>query len=316
MTENIHIESAPLAGYTDRAFRKVLMECGAKTVYTEMVSVAALCHKNEKTIKMLDLDKEPGVTNVVQIFGNKPENFAKAISAGYLNEFDEININMGCPAKKIVSNGEGAAIMLNMELAHDIIKACLDNTDKPVTVKMRLGYHPIDRDINEGRPDAVLQLAKICQDLGVKKIIVHGRVAAQGFSGKADWYAIKQVVDSVNIPVLANGDVSDINSAKECLDITGAYGLMIGRATIGAPWSISLAEKPTEEEIARILKRHLELAKEHGVRVNTLRKQLVEYFDHFKCGKEIKELIVKIESYDEVLELLEKALGNSEKPSY
>lgn len=309
MTENIHIESAPLAGYTDRAFRKILMECGAKTVYTEMVSVAALCHKNEKTIKMLELDKEPGITNVVQIFGNKPENFAKAVAAGYLNEFDEININMGCPAKKIVSNGEGAALMLNMDLARDIIKACLDNTDKPITVKMRLGYNPIDRDINQGRPEAVLELAKICQELGVKKIIVHGRVAAQGFSGKADWYAIKQVVDSVNIPVIANGDVSDEDTAKECLEITGADGLMIGRATIGAPWSISLSEKPSEDEIVKILKRHLELAKEHGVRVPTLRKQLVEYFDHFKGGKEIKDMVVKIESYDEVLELIEKTLN-------
>lgn len=303
--EDIHIEAAPLAGYTDRAFRRVLAECGAKIIYTEMISATALVYGNEKTFDMIKIDKQEGVTNVVQLFGNKPEHFAKAIQSGVLDEFDEININMGCPAKKIVQGGEGSALMLDMSLAKRIIEVCVGNTNIPITVKMRLGYHPVDRDVMEGDQAPVMELAKICEEVGAKKIIVHGRVQAQGFNGVADWHAIARVVKLVSIPVIANGDITNMEKAKECLSITGAAGVMIGRAIIGAPWNITLSETPPEDEVKRIIKLHLVEAQKHNVYMPELRKQLLQYFNHIRNSKELKLRVVKVETYEELFALLD-----------
>jgi len=308
--KNIHIEAAPLAGYTDRTFRKVLIECGAKTVYTEMISTTALCYNSGRTQKMLELDKAPGVTNVVQIFGNNPEHFERSIKEGHFEQYDEININMGCPAKKVVSNGDGAALMLDPNLAGKVIENCVKSTSKPVTVKMRLGYHPIDRDINDGKPSEVLELAKMSEDLGAAKVIVHGRVAAQGYTGSADYYAIKEVVDALSIPVIANGDITSRAKANECLEITGAQGIMLGRANIGSPWNITLPDQqPSLEQVVAILKRHLELAKINEVHFPALRKQLVEYFNHLPNGKNLKTEVVKLADYGQVYDLIEQSLA-------
>jgi len=304
IAKSLHIESAPLAGYTDRAMRRVLIECGAKVVYTEMISVAALSFNSEKTLNMLSLDKVKGVKNVVQLFGNKPELFAAAVTHPALSDFDEININMGCPAKKIVSSGEGAALMLDMPLAEEIIKSCIENTKKTVTVKMRLGYEDIDRDVNEGEPVEVLELARICERLGVKKIIVHGRVATQQFRGTADWHAIARVVEAVDIPVIANGDIKDLETARECLAITKAAGLMIGRAIIGAPWKIALLPTPGQEEVKRIIRMHLDEARIDGIGIPHLRKHLLQYFDHLDGGKELKPEISKATDYDQIFSML------------
>ena len=221
------IECAPLAGYTDRAFRRVLIDLGAKVVWTEMVSVAAIYYGQkrsmEKTLKLLEFDRVNGVKTVVQLFGKDPKHFEFAIN--YLKEnryfengFDEVNINMGCPAGKIMRNGEGAALMTKPDLAREIVEMCVRTSPVPVSVKMRL--------------DNVMEIAKICQAAGANRIIVHGRTAKQGYTGTADWNAIAEVIRAVKIPVIANGDIRNMADARRCLEITGAAGVMIGRVLL------------------------------------------------------------------------------------
>jgi len=222
----INIEAAPMAGYTDQAFRRTLVKCGCKVVWTEMVSVAALYYKKckcERTLELLKFDRKPGVKNVVQIFGKIPEHFKYTIECGVLDGFDEININMGCPANKIIKNGEGAALMSKPELAREIVETCVAAAKVPISVKMRL--------------DNVMEIAKICEDAGASRIIVHGRFAAQGYGGVADWGTIAEVVRAVNIPVIANGDVRSVEDARRCIEVTGAAGVMMGRALFGSPWA-------------------------------------------------------------------------------
>jgi tRNA-dihydrouridine synthase B len=210
------VECAPIAGYTDFEFRKVLRGLGAKVLYTEMVSVAALFYKNKKTLKLLEHDNG---FNVVQLFGNNPEHFKYAVECGVLDGFNEININMGCPAKKILKNSEGAALLKKPDLARAIIETCVKYARVPVTVKVRLSTD-------------IINFAKMCESVGASKIIVHGRYAQDGYRGTADWSAIGEIVKAVKIPVIANGDIKSINDAKKCLEVTGAAGVMVGRALL------------------------------------------------------------------------------------
>ncbi|MDR0461922.1 MAG: tRNA-dihydrouridine synthase family protein [Christensenellaceae bacterium] len=241
------VECAPIAGYTTFEFRKVLRSLGAKVLWTEMVSAAAIFYKNKKTLKLLEHETVDGIKNVVQLFGHVPEHFKFAIESGVLDGFDEININMGCPANKIIKNNEGVALMNKPDLAREIIETAtasissLKNRNrlshdsapagdfrfsmKPVTVsvKMRLGVK---------EPFDCAAFAKMCESAGASRLIVHGRYAEQGYSGKADWNAIAEIVRAVKIPVIANGDIKTLDDAKKCLEITGATGVMVGRALL------------------------------------------------------------------------------------
>jgi tRNA-dihydrouridine synthase B len=219
----MHIECAPMAGYTDINFRRVLVECGARVVWTEMVSAAAIFYGNKKTLGMLEHDKAAGVKNVLQLFGKDPKHFEFAISSGAPAGFDEININMGCPANKIIKNSEGAALMKKPDLAREIIQACVRVSPVPVSVKMRLG----DRQGYD-----YVAFARMCEDAGAARLIVHGRRGDQGFRGAADWNAIGEIVRAVKIPVIANGDIRTADDARRCLDVTGAAGVMVGRALL------------------------------------------------------------------------------------
>ena len=225
------IETAPMAAYTSVEFRRVLVALGARVVWTEMASVAALFFGNEKSVaktkKILEFDKVKGVKNVAQIFGHVPEHFAFAIEKGYLDGFDEININMGCPAQKVVKNGEGVGLMTKPDLAREIIETCVRASNArhkiPVSAKIRLGK-------NFGFD--YVSYAKMCESAGVSRLIVHGRYGEQFYTGKANWNAIAEIVKAVKIPVIANGDVKNYDDAKRCLEITGAAGVMVGRALL------------------------------------------------------------------------------------
>ncbi|MCL2846192.1 MAG: tRNA-dihydrouridine synthase family protein [Firmicutes bacterium] len=291
----MEIHAAPLAGYTDHAFRRVLARCGARILYTEMVSATAMFYGSDKTINLLGHDR--GVYNVVQLFGSRPEHFEFAIKSGHLDAFDEININMGCPAPKIIKNGEGSALMKNPELARRIIETCVRATTKPISVKMRLGFtEPIA---------TVTEFAKMCEEAGAHRIIVHGRYTSQGYSGIANWNKIAEVVRSVKIPVIANGDVVDLESAKKCLDATGAAGLMIGRALMGAPWKIDPTFTPTPEFIRDIIKFHIETAIELNAYFPEMKKHLLFYCNHLSNSRDKKLLIAKAENFDEARKIME-----------
>jgi len=212
-----------MAGYTTPEFRKALRENGARVLWTEMVSVAAMFYRNPKTLKLLGCEKIDGIKNVVQLFGHVPEQFEFAIKSGHLDAFDEININMGCPANKVVRNKEGVALMANAELAGEIIRTCIRASKVPVSVKIRLGW--------KAGFDYV-GFAKMCESAGASRLIVHGRYGEQGYSGTANWEAIAEIVRAVKTPVIANGDVRDLISAKKCLEVTGASGVMVGRVLL------------------------------------------------------------------------------------
>jgi len=279
-----------MAGYTDLAFRKVLRKCGAEVTWTEMISVTALFHKSKKTEKMLEHD---GPT-VVQLFGKNPAHYEAVIKSGILDKFTEININMGCPARKITSNGDGVALMKNPELAREIIETCVRVSKLPVSVKMRLGFAP-----EKPNPDVLpyaVQFALMCQAAGAGRVIVHGRFGTQGYSGKADWNAISEVVRALRIPVIANGDIQDATHAAECIKQTGAAGVMIGRALIGSPWA-GVTPAPNIKARKQIIKYHLK----HADNIIEMRKHLLAYCK----DKELKKQLAVVTSKDEASRILQ-----------
>ena len=223
---NNNLLLAPMAGVTDLSFRKICKECGAGLVEAEMVSAKAIFYGDEKTISMLNTDGEKRPISM-QIFGNEPDVMAHATK--FLNDkADIIDINMGCPAPKVVKNGDGSKLLLDLDLVSEIVKSVVAVSKVPVTVKIRKGWD--DDHI------VAVEAAKRIEEAGASAITVHGRTRSQFYSGVADWNIIRQVKENVSIPVIGNGDVVDGKSAEELFNKTGVDGIMIGRATLGNPW--------------------------------------------------------------------------------
>ena len=228
---NIKVENpvflAPMAGVTDWAFRTVCARLGAGVTVTEMVSSRALVYQDQKSRKLLK--KNEGSICGAQIFGNDPAIMAEAARLSMeISGCDFIDINMGCPMPKIANSGDGCGLMRTPELAGKIVEAVVKAVDVPVTVKCRLGW-------DKGNLN-VLDFTKRMEDSGAAMVTVHGRTRAMLYSGTADWDYIRKVKDQLSIPVIANGDIVDAQSALRCLKWTGADGIMIGRATFGDPW--------------------------------------------------------------------------------
>lgn len=306
---------APMAGVTDLAFRLICKEKGCDLLYTEMINAKALCYDDDKTKKMLNIrDEEHPIS--VQIFGSDPDYMGRATEI--LNEYPNeiLDINMGCPAPKVVKNGDGSALMKNPKLAGEVLKAVVNNSTKPVTLKIRKGWD--DNSIN------ALEIAKIAEDAGISAIAVHGRTREQYYSGVADWDIIKQVKETVKIPVIGNGDVFDIKAAIKMLDKTGCDAIMIGRGSQGNPWifnqinsyldsGIIIPEPSVEEKISTAIK-HLNLALEEDgeyVAVREMRKHIAWYLKGLKKSARLRDEINKIESYEEVVAKLKRYLQDS-----
>lgn len=302
--KNVELKSnlilAPMAGLSDVTFRNMCLKFGAGLVCTEMVSAKALSYKNKKTEDLLiTLDDE--VPKAVQIFGHEPEVMAEAVKNPLLAKFDIIDINMGCPAPKIVKNGDGSALLKNFDLAEQIISACVNATDKPITVKFRIGF---DEDENIS-----VDFAKICERAGAAAITVHGRTTKQGYSGIVDYEAIKQVKQAVNIPVFANGNCETREDYENILKITGADGIMIGRASLGSPEifeEILTGKRPNVNKFEQIKYHYETLMKffpEKAV-VLSMRTHLANYLKkEYKNTKLLIELL-KMNSYSEIIEKL------------
>jgi tRNA-dihydrouridine synthase B len=219
-----------MAGITDAPFRETVRDFGAIPAIVEMVASEACIRKNPKTLHMLDFYKGES-PKIVQLVGCVPERMAEAAKISADRGADILNVNMGCPAKKIVHKEAGAALMRDSRLAEQILQAVVCATSLPVTVKMRLGWDAQQKNAPE--------IARIAEQAGVSLIIVHGRTRAQFYEGIADWVAVRSVKESVHIPVLVNGDINDTNTAITALNVSKADGLMIGRAALGAPWMLS-----------------------------------------------------------------------------
>ena len=218
---------APMAGITDYPFRKLVASKGKANLYSEMVAINAISRKNPKTYRIADVRKEPYPV-IVQLVGNDPELFSEAAKLVADLGAYSLDINMGCPVKKIVGNESGSALMKDLPRAAKIIEATVKATPLKVSVKFRKGWD--NNSVN------AIELAKICEENGASYITVHGRTRAQGYSGTADWDIIRQVKESVKIPVIGNGDVISVNTAADMLKQTNTDGVMIGRGSLGNPW--------------------------------------------------------------------------------
>ena len=296
---------APMAGITDLSFRKICKKYGDPgLVYTEMASSRAIFHNDEKTKKLLNVNEEERPI-AVQIFGSDAQimSFAtKEVS----QIADIIDINMGCPAPKVVKNGDGSKLLLNPDIIGEIVQAVVKTTKKPITVKIRKGW-------DKNNVNAV-QVAKIIEQAGASAITIHGRTREEYYSGKVDLDIIKKVKEAVNIPVIGNGDIRSIEDAKKMFDYCNVDGIMIGRATIGNPWIINQIVNEEKKEISneeklKVLKEHIELAVEEKgeyIAVREMRKHICWYIKNLKESSKIREKINRIESVQELEACLEE----------
>lgn len=292
---------APMAGVTNTPFRKMIWEHGCGVLYSEMISSSALVHGNEKTFRMLKscVTKEP---TIVQIYGVDPEIMAKAAQICQEYGVSMLDINMGCPVKKIFKKGSGAALTLNHTKCRDLIRQVRNQTTIPLSVKIRSGD-------NDKNIDAI-EIAKIAEEEGVDMIAIHPRTRMQMFRGESDWSVIRDIKQTVRIPVIGNGDVSNVNDANKMLQETGCDLIMIGRACIGKPWlfseilnNISIG---MQEKYAQIIRHMDEVLKYFGEEVGMLifRKHLLWYVEGFHGAISLRRRLSKVKDRKEIIEIL------------
>lgn len=292
-----NIVLAPMAGYTDVGFRKLCAEFGAGITYTEMISAKALLFDSEKTKSLLLTNDN--ATKGVQLFGNDPIVMQKASQHQLLQKFDIIDINMGCPAPKIIKNHEGSYLLTNKFLAGDIVKAIKDVTNKPVTVKMRLGF---------GKDNVAVDFAKHLEKCGADLITVHARTQSQMYMKGVDYDSIKNIKQELTIPVFANGDIVSKDILNYVLDYTKADGAMIGRASLGNPQIFSeLSGQNINVNKFDLINKHIETLKNYfdDKFINLhMRKHIAFYLKNTGVSPEIKQQLMVEADLQKVLETL------------
>ena len=311
---NVRIENpfvlAPMAGVTDMPFRTLCKEQGAGLICMEMISAKAISFHNKNTIALMKIDPcEHPVS--MQLFGSEPELMAEVAKSIEDKDFDILDINMGCPVPKVVNNGEGSALLKNPELIVQIIKSVSSAIQKPVTVKVRIGF--------ENAPVDIVEIARRAEDAGAAAIAVHGRTRQQYYSGTADWDIIRQVKEAVSIPVIGNGDVDSPLKAEVLLKHTGCDGVMIGRAVRGNPWIFremnhyfqtgELLPRPSSEEIREMILRHARAQialKGEFTGIREMRKHVAWYTAGMRHSAGLRRASNTIESYEALQELLMK----------
>ncbi len=296
---------APMAGVTDSAFRQICKEYGADVLYSEMASATALVYAPKKTLEIVEFAKKER-PYVVQLFGSKPEHFA--IATKIITEKvkpDGIDINFGCPVKKVQKQGAGAILMSNLKLSYEVIKSVVENTDLPVSVKCR-AYVEVSWD----KKISVLDFLEKIKELDIKALMIHGRSMSQGRTGEIDWEIIKEAKNRFNGIVLANGGITDAKIAKDLLEKTGVDGLGIARGALGRPWIFSqLIIKNYQlsiKDIYKVALRHAKLAYklkgDAGIR--EMRKHLCWYAAGLPGAAELRGKLVKVESLAEIKKIL------------
>ncbi len=301
---------APMAGICNSAFRKIIKEMGCALVYAEMVSDKAIFYRNEKTRDMLFMEQiERPIAQ--QIFGSDKESFVEA--AKYIEKVmnpDIIDINMGCPVPKVALKSQaGAALLKNPEKIYEIVSSVVAAVKCPVTVKIRSGWD--QNSIN------AVEVAKICEKAGASAITVHPRTRSQGYSGQADWSIIKKVKENVHIPVIGNGDITDIYKAKAMLEETGCDLIMIGRGVLGNPWLIreinayledgTILPKPTDEEKIDMCLKHLNYLsqiKPEKLACLEIRNHIAWYLKGIKNANNLKTKVYQMTKLCDIIDLI------------
>ena len=322
---NIELKSkvilAPMAGITDKTYRTICKRFGAGLVCTEMISAKGLLYKDKKTHTLMDSDV--GDTPVsLQIFGSDPDIMEKIVieKLNYMDTFQILDINMGCPAPKIVKNGDGSALMKNPKLAGQIMKRVKAASKKPVTVKFRKGWD--HEHIN------FLEIGKLAQESGIDAVILHGRTREQFYSGKADWDAIRELKKNVDIPVVGNGDIFTPDDVLKMMEDTGCDGVMIGRGAFGNPWIFrdsnelikgnEIEDSVDHEEKLRQLSEHVEMLveeKPERVALLQMRKHAGWYIKGLHGAAEMRGRFNKVKTRDEMIELINEYIEKINKNS-
>ena len=293
---------APMAGLTDLPFRRICEIYKPGLVVTEMVSSKALQYNDEKTKKLLNMEDEVRPISA-QIFGSDIE--AMKYAASYVSKIaDIVDINMGCPAPKVVKNGDGSRLLLDLKKVGEITKAVVEASEVPVTVKIRKGW--------DNEHIVAIEAAQIIEEAGAKAITVHGRTRSEFYTGVADWDIIKKVKENVKIPVIGNGDIKTPEDAKKIIEYTKCDGIMIGRATLGNPWLIEQIKdylengtirEITNEERIEIIFKHIDLeVKEKGenVGIKEMRKHICYYLKGLPMASEVRNKVNQLETEKEV----------------
>lgn len=296
---------APMAGITDKPMRRLVNSFGKGNIVSEMVAINALSFKNPKTYKIADV-RDESYPVIVQLVGGNPELFADSVKLAEDLGAYSIDINMGCPVKKIVSNKSGSYLMKDMKLASEIITSAKRATSLPVSVKFRKGWD--NNSVN------AVEFAKMCEDCGAEYITVHGRTRSDFYAGEADWDIIASVKDAVKIKVIGNGDVDSPQKAKEMLEYTKADGVMIGRATLGRPWLISQTHEflengtipinPSINLVKDTLLRHInELSNYYGEKLALAlsRKYVCWYCKTLRDARKFRETYVRIDNMEQAI---------------
>lgn len=310
VTLDNNIILAPMAGVTDLPFRLLCKEQGVGMTCTEMVSAKAISFHNKNTEALLETAQQERPVSL-QLFGSDPDIISEM--AAYIEDrpFDILDINMGCPVPKVAGNGEGSALMRNPKLVAEIVKKTARATKKPVTVKIRKGF--TQQEVN------AVEIAKIAEASGAAAVAVHGRTREQYYSGQADWDIIRQVKETVRIPVIGNGDIDSAKKAKQMLEETGCDAVMVGRAVRGNPWLFreirsyledgTLPERPSKDEVRAMMLRHARMQIEYKgeyIGIREMRKHISWYTAGYPGSAKLRGEINLVDSYEELERLLEE----------
>lgn len=301
---------APMAGVADRAFRELCVEFGAAYVVSEMVSANGIIYNNKNTAELMELSENERPASI-QLFGADPKVMAKAAKKALEYKPNAIDINMGCPVVKVISNGCGSALMKNPKLCADIVKSIKDAVDVPVTIKIRKGFD--DNLVN------AVEVACLCEQAGADAIAVHGRTRQQMYSPPVDLEIIKKVKEAVSVPVIGNGDIFSCEDALNMMQVTGCDFVMVGRGALGNPFIFSqinsylnkgiIEEKPSVDIILSVMQRHVELickykGEKHGIKES--RKHVAFYIKGMKSAAKFRNEAGYINTFDDFMSLKDR----------